>query len=60
MGEGSLEDGLENLRCHIENLNKLNVNLIVTLNKFNVIMPFTGKLQSNKFRLLTCIERSYR
>ncbi len=35
MGEGSLEKGLENLKCHMENLNKLNVNLIVTLNKFN-------------------------
>ena len=35
MGEDNLIKGLENLRCHMENLNKLNVNLIVTLNKFN-------------------------
>ena len=35
MGEDDLEKGIENLRCHMENLAKLNVNVIVTLNKFN-------------------------
>lgn len=35
MGQDSLVDGLENLRAHIENLLKLNTNLVVTLNKFD-------------------------
>lgn len=34
-GEGSLENGIKNLLCHIDNMLSINSNLIVTLNKFD-------------------------
>lgn len=34
-GDGSLSDGIENLRVHVDNLELMNKNIIVALNKFS-------------------------